>query len=147
MVLGDARLSMKRELDMGQPQQFDVLVLDAFNGDAIPVHLLSQEAFEIYLRHLNKADGILAIHVSNLYLDLRQVVWKAAEHFGLAACWIHTSGEGPLSGTSDWMLLAENPAVLKIPAIAEASSPQNESNASLRIWTDDYSNLFQILKK
>ncbi|MFZ3211801.1 MAG: fused MFS/spermidine synthase [Terriglobales bacterium] len=147
VVLGDARLSMKRELDMGQPQQFDVLVLDAFNGDAIPVHLLSQEAFEIYLRHLNKADGILAIHVSNLYLDLRQVVWKAAEHFGLAACWIHTSGEGPLSGTSDWMLLAENPAVLKIPAIAEASSPQNESNASLRIWTDDYSNLFQILKK
>jgi len=74
-------------------------------------------------------------------------VWKAAEHFGLATCWIHTNGEEPLSGTSDWMLLAENPAVLKIPAIAKASSPQNEFNPSLRIWTDDYSNLFQILKK
>jgi hypothetical protein len=147
VVLGDARLSMKRELEKGQPQQFDVLALDAFNGEAIPVHLLSQEAFEVYLRHLRTADGILAIHVSNFYLDLRQVVWKAAEHFGLAACWIHSSREEPLSGESDWILLAENPALLKIPAIAKASSPQNEYNASLRLWTDDYSNLFQILKK
>jgi len=146
VVLGDARLLMKHELEAGQPQQFDVLVLDAFNGDAIPVHLLTQEAFEIYLQHLDKVDGILAVHVSNLYLDLRQVVWKAAEHFGLAACWIHTSAAGPLSGTSDWMLLARNPEVLRVPAIAKASSPLNAPSASLRMWTDDYSNLFQSLK-
>lgn len=146
VVLGDARLSMKHELELGQPQQFDVLVLDAFNGDAIPVHLLTQEAFEIYLQHLSKADGILAIHVSNLYLDLRQVVLKAAEHFGLGACWIHTTAAGPLSGTSDWMLLSRNLAVLKVPAIAQASGPLNEPSASLRMWTDDYSNLFQSLK-
>jgi len=146
VVMGDARLSMKHELEAGQPQQFDVLALDAFNGDAIPVHLLTQEAFEIYLQHLDKVDGILAIHVSNLYLDLKQVVLKAAEHFGLAACWIHTSAAGPLSGTSDWMLLSRNPGVLTVSAIAKASTPLNKPSPSLRMWTDDHSNLFQSLK-
>ena len=73
VVPGDARLSMERELANGNPQAFDVLVLDAFAGDAIPVHLLTIEAFAIYLRELN-ADGVIAIHVTNRYLDLRPVI-------------------------------------------------------------------------
>ena len=82
IVPGDARLSMERELANGTPQAFDVLVLDAFSGDAIPVHLLTIEAFEIYLRELSP-DGVIAIHVTNRYLDLQPVIREIANHFGL----------------------------------------------------------------
>ena len=82
IVPGDARLSMERELANGNPQAFDVLVLDAFAGDAIPVHLLTIEAIEIYLRELNP-DGVLAIHVTNRHLDLHLVIQQIANHFGL----------------------------------------------------------------
>ena len=74
---GDARLSLERE----PPQHFDLLVLDAFSGDAIPVHLLTKEAFEVYQRHLN-TNGVIAVHISNHYLDLEPVVVNLARHFG-----------------------------------------------------------------
>src|SRR2546422_4110843 len=77
VVLGDARLSMERE----EPQAFDLLVLDAFSSDAIPVHLLTREAFELYQRHL-RSGGIIAVHISNHYLDLEPVVVNVAKHFG-----------------------------------------------------------------
>src|SRR5207247_7660453 len=87
VILGDARLSLERET----PQQFDVLALDAFNSDAIPVHLLTKEAFEIYLRHL-KPDGALAVHISNRHLDLLPVVETLAAHLGLkTACLANTA--------------------------------------------------------
>ena len=83
VVLGDARLSLERELKQA-PQDFDLLVLDAFSGDSIPIHLLTQEAFDIYLRHL-APEGALAVHVSNRHLDLAPVVYGLAEHFELDA--------------------------------------------------------------
>src|SRR5262249_16337967 len=83
IVTGDSRLSLEREGDRDDFQDFDVLVLDAFSGDSVPVHLLTREAFAVYLRHLQKPAGILALHITNTYLDLRPVVIAAAEHYGL----------------------------------------------------------------
>src|SRR5271167_1592222 len=104
IVPGDARLSMERELANGNAQEFDVLVLDAFAGDAIPVHLLTIEAFAVYLRELNP-DGVIAIHVTNRYLDLQPVIREAAEHFGLTAARVHQAGNAMVK-PSDWILLA-----------------------------------------
>jgi spermidine synthase len=143
IVPGDARLSMEGELANGDEQAFDVLVLDAFSGDAIPVHLLTSEAIEIYLRALNP-DGVLAIHVTNRYLDLEPVVREIANHFGLKAARVHQS-EGPMVKPSDWIILARNNSVFGRAEIASRLHPL-DSRRRVRLWTDDYSNLFQILK-
>ncbi len=143
IVPGDARLSMERELANGIPQSFDVLVLDAFSGDAIPVHLLTVEAFELYLRELTP-DGILAIHVTNRYLDLQPVVQEIANHFKLTSGRIHQS-IGPLVKPSDWIVLARNNSILGQAAFTGRLQPL-DSQRKVRLWTDDYSNLFQILK-
>jgi len=139
IVPGDARLSLEREADRDDLQDFDVLVLDAFSGDAVPVHLLTREAFAVYVRHLHKATGILAIHITNTYLDLRPVAIAAAEHYGLHSVWIRASGDGRISSDSDWMLLSYG----ALPK----SSGDISAIRSVRLWTDDYSNLLQILRK
>jgi hypothetical protein len=142
-VPGDARLSMESELANGNHRTFDVLVLDAFAGDAIPVHLLTIEAIEIYLRELSP-DGVLAIHVTNRYLDLQPVVQQIAKHFGLKSGLVHQSG-GSLVKPSDWIILARNNTVLSQAGFASKLEPL-DSRRSVRLWTDDYSNLFQILR-
>ncbi len=118
-------------------------LLDAFAGDAIPVHLLTIEAIEVYLRELNP-DGVLAIHVTNRYLDLQPVVQEIANHFGLESGRVHQSG-GPLVKPSDWIVLARNNSVLGRAAFTIRLEPL-DSRRRVRLWTDDYSNLFQILK-
>ena len=143
IIAGDARLSMEREVANGDLQKFDVLVVDAFSGDAIPVHLLTREAVEIYLRELSP-NGVLAIHISNRYLDLRPVVHELAERFRLHSGWMHAPG-GPLSQQSDWILLARNDEVIGQPEVA-SKLQSLDSQRKVRLWTDDYSNLFQILK-
>jgi hypothetical protein len=143
VVQGDARLSMERELANEDPQSFDVLVLDAFSGDAIPVHLLTAEAVGIYLRELNP-NGVLAIHVTNRYLDLQPVIQAIAKRFGLVAGRIHQPA-GPLVKPSDWIVLARSNSVLGRAEFANKLKPL-ESQRRVRLWTDDYSNLFQILK-
>ena len=141
VVLGDARLSMEREA----PQAFDILVLDAFSSDAIPVHLLTIEAFEIYLRHL-KPDGVIAIHFTSRHFDLEPVLQRIAQHFEMEAANI-TSPVGRLSAyPARWMLLTTNEEFLRKELITEAALRQAVSDKRIRIWTDDYSNLFQVLK-
>lgn len=141
VVLGDARLSMEREA----PQEFDILVLDAFSSDAIPVHLLTTEAFEIYRRHL-KPDGVIAIHFTSRHLDLEPVLQQAAEHCGMEAAYIF-SDVAPLSTYSaDWMLLTTNQEFLNSDLITEAAVFEAQNDRQVGIWTDDYSNLFQVLK-
>jgi spermidine synthase len=147
VILGDARISMESELERNGPQGFDLLAIDAFNSDAIPVHLLTQQAMAVYLKHLRAPDGIVAIHISNRYLDLRPVVWGLADHFDLALAYIDSSAVGDLAWGSSWMLLAQNPKILQQPEIAKATTPRNLNDYHSRLWTDDYSNLFQILKK
>ena len=111
VIAGDARLSMESELERGQPQQFDLLAIDAFSGDAIPVHLLTEEAFQIYLREM-KAGGIIAVHITNTYFDLRPVLKRVAEHFGLHYLLMHTDGDNTVTTYSDWVLLSRDDKVL-----------------------------------
>jgi len=128
------------------PQEFDLLILDAFTSAAVPVHLLTKEAFEIYLSSI-KQDGVIAVHVSNLHLDLHSVVWKAAEHFGLKSAWIEDAenmDRGVFS--SDWILLTKNEEFLNLQAIRHAASRPEGDLGRIDLWTDDHINLFQILK-
>jgi len=137
---------MERELEQGGSQQFDVLVLDAFSGGAIPLHLLTEEAFRIYLEHLRNPGGILALHISNEHIDLRPVVFALADHFGLATAYIHTHPDAHVTSESDWVLAARDRTVLDLPEVAGASTPRDQHLALGQLWTDDYSNLFRILR-
>ena len=144
-VVGDARISLQQELDGGHPQNFDVLVLDTFSSDSIPVHLVTEEAFALYLAHL-APDGIIAAHITNLHLDLQPVFWQLAQHYGLSIARINYEGDSHGGYASHWILLTRDPALLEIPAIKEHSVDLSGYSTDIRLWTDDYSNLFQILK-
>jgi hypothetical protein len=140
-VLGDARLSLERE----PPQELDVLALDAFSGDAIPVHLLNREAFAVYLRHL-RAGGVLAVHVSNKYLDLKPVVRGLAGSFGLRAVLVDARSSGVL-WSSDWVLVARDAAPFADAEVDVAALPLAVNEAGLPVWTDAYSNLLGVLRR
>ncbi|HET9909677.1 MAG TPA: hypothetical protein VFQ23_23725, partial [Anaerolineales bacterium] len=144
-VLGDARISLERELAEGNPQNFDVLVLDTFSSDSIPVHLLTKEAFDVYLAHL-APDGIVAAHITNLHLDLQPVFWQFSQHYGLSMARINYDGDSNGGSASHWILLSRDPALLEVPAVQVRSVDLNGYFTDLKLWTDDYSNLFQILK-
>ena len=154
IVLGDGRLSLERELAQGALNDYDVLIVDAFNGDAVPVHLLTIEAFELYLQRLKNPSGVLAMNVTNTFLDLRPVVIAAADRLGLASLWVHCDGDGLVSYTNDWVLLSRDRQRLKAIAAAanDSATHPNTHAASVkappsRLWTDNYSNLFQALKR
>ncbi|MDX2154209.1 MAG: fused MFS/spermidine synthase [Bryobacteraceae bacterium] len=140
IVLGDARQAMERE----GPQNYDVLAVDAFSGDSIPVHLLTREAIQLYFRHL-KPDGILAVHVSNKFLDLIPVVGLSAGELKKAATAVDTedSDDGNCFGAT-WVLVANEPGYLANLPFHNGTALA--TRAGLRTWTDDYSNLFRILK-
>jgi SAM-dependent methyltransferase len=142
VVLGDARLSLERE----PPQKFDVLAVDAFSGDAIPVHLLTREAYRLYWRHL-KPDGVLAVHVSNRYLSLGPVVALGAAESGKKAKMVSFEAndrDATEETDSDWVLVTSRPGFFEQPElkVATAIGPIQ----GLRMWTDDYSNLYRILR-
>jgi hypothetical protein len=141
IILGDARLSLGSE----PPQQFDVLAVDAFSGDAIPVHLLTKEAFAVYLRHL-RPDGILAVHTSNTYLNLAPVVKLLAEDADYPMRLIANDEDAPrMISSADWVLVTRNQEFLNKPETF-AGSETIEVPAHLRLWTDEYNNLFEILR-
>ena len=145
IVPGDARVSLEREWAASGSQRFDLLVLDTFSGDTIPLHLLTQEAFAIYQQHLNPG-GVIAINVSNRIFDLSQAVYRLADEFQLSAVLIEHPGDRLQSYDSLWMLLSRELAFLQLPAIASRSTPRPASQAAARLWTDDYSNLLQIIR-
>ncbi|MDP6556094.1 MAG: fused MFS/spermidine synthase [Pirellulaceae bacterium] len=142
ILLGDARISMERQT----PQQYDIIALDAFSGDAIPAHLLTIEAFEEYLRHL-KPDGIIAVHISNRHLDLTPVVGGISEQLKVPAIKIEWNEDDHVGeAASDWVLLTNNDVFLEMPEIAAVAEPLEGSYKPIPLWTDQYSNLFQILQ-
>ena len=145
IVLGDARISLERELAEGSPQNFDVLVLDTFSSDSIPVHLVTKEAFALYLAHL-APDGIIAAHITNLHLDLQPVFWQLAQYYGLTMKRINYEGDSMGGFASHWILLARDAALLENAMIRKHSVDLGGYSTDLKLWTDDYSNLFQILK-
>jgi hypothetical protein len=144
-VLGDARISLEEELGEGHPQNFDVLVLDTFSSDSIPVHLATKEAFALYLAHL-APDGIIAAHITNLHLDLQPVFWQLARYYGLSVVRVNYAGNSKGGYISHWILLTRDPALLEIPAIKVHTVDLGGYSTAIKLWTDDYSNLFQILK-
>ncbi len=146
VVLGDARLSLERE----PSQNFDLFVIDAFNSDAIPVHLLTKEAFAIYERHL-KTNGIIAVHVSNKRLNLDPVVANLAQEFHYKMVVVDSPApqDKPWLMSASWILLARNTAgeeIINLPTIQLASRPPLTNAISIPLWTDDFASLFQIVR-
>jgi len=140
LVEGDARTSLAHE----QPQNFDVLVIDAFSGDAIPLHLLTTEAVALYKQHL-ASSGILAFHISNQHVDLEPEVVLLAKAAGMKAMRVTSpinEERGEFSAT--WMLATANPAFFSQPAIFNRAVQPTE-NSKVRLWTDDYSSLLRLL--
>ena len=146
VVMGDGRLSMERD----EPQNLDFLIMDAFSSDAVPVHLLTKEAFEIYGRHL-KPDGVILVNISNRYLNLRPVVENAASLFGYKAHQIENDdgSDDENEGAwwfyaSTWMILSKNQEFMSRPAVSTAASPPAAPN-DIPLWTDDYTSMFRVL--
>jgi hypothetical protein len=141
--LGDARIVMERQLDAGQEQAFDVLAIDAFTGDAVPVHLLTRESFEIYLGHLAR-DGILAIHASNRFLDLSPVVRRLAEELRMPAIFVVTPTDEALGVyQSTWALVTRSRRFLEA---GEIRSARRITPGPGPLWTDEFTSVFQVLR-
>lgn len=139
---GDARLSLENE----PRQNFDLLAIDAFSSDAIPVHLLTREAFALYLHHLN-TNALMAVHISNHFLDLEPVVLRQAAEFGLHAAVIDHDAD-PAQWwiySSTWVLLSRDEHLLASPSIL-ASAQSKLSSRQMPLWTDDYCSLFEIVR-
>jgi spermidine synthase len=143
-VLGDARISLERELQENGPQHYDIFIIDAFTSDAIPIHLLTKEAFDMYLSHLN-SDGIIAVHITNRHLNLVPVLHAAKTPFGLDEVVVESVKDSKVGMSATWTLLMNNTEFLNNPAIQSAKS-EIDDIADIRLWTDDYSNLFQVLR-
>jgi len=145
VVLGDARLSLEDEARRGDLQKFDVLVLDAFSGDAIPMHLLTHEAFSVYLQHLRGPASVIAVHISNRTVDLRPVLAGIGREFGFHALRVYALlPAGPFS-QSDWVLLSRDPASLSGKEMAQHAEPFPGVTQPIS-WTDDYCDLFDVLR-
>ena len=141
--MGDARLTMERQ----EAQHYDLLIVDAFSSDAIPVHLLTREAAELYSRHL-KPGGMLVWHTSNRYLDLEPVCQGNARALGQQAMVVDDEGDDGVSfSRSTWVLVTSNPAWFEAPSFTDAHIRPAKMPAKFRPWTDDYSNLFKILTR
>lgn len=149
VVLGDARVSMEREKTRREPGNFDVFAVDAFSSDAIPVHLLTRECYENYWYHLKK-DGILAIHVSSRYFNLSPVIRSLAaidQERGVKALLIDDPGSSiQETDATRWILITANKQFLNSPQVKAAATPWTVDDAPRFHFTDDYSNIFRLLK-
>jgi spermidine synthase len=142
ILMGDARLVMERL----EPQDFDLLAVDAFSSDAIPIHLLTREAMQLYARHL-KPNGVLALHISNRYLNLEPVCYGGAEFLGRSAWTVADEGEvATYLSSSTWVLVSADEGLPKTPQFVNADITPSKTTKGFRPWTDDYSNIVQILR-
>ncbi|MDM8566483.1 fused MFS/spermidine synthase [Candidatus Halobeggiatoa sp. HSG11] len=146
VVLGDGRISMERELKEQGSRKFDIFAVDAFSGDAIPIHLLTREAFELYFQHLNK-DGVLAVHISNKYVDLEPLLYNIAKEFNIDSVLVEEDrnrSKGVKGST--WVLISNNKKFMKHPRVLAYIEPWPDfAKQEKTIWTDDYSNLVEFL--
>jgi hypothetical protein len=141
IVEGDARLSLERDQN-----RYDLLVLDAFSSDVIPVHLMTREAFDVYLAHLS-VDGVLAVHISNRYLDLGPTVRRLCDDLGLHAVFVVRKGQDPVGVPSVWVLASRDARFLQHPTIRQAATPQYDRGPSPVVWTDDWSNVLDAVRR
>lgn len=142
--IGDARKVLERERAEGEAAGYDVLAVDAFSDDAIPVHLLTKEAVELYISRLSGEESILAIHTSNRYLDLSPIVLRLAAETGMSAAVMRDTGEGtPGASPSEWVLLARSPAVFRSNVFA--NSNWEPGPVSAPVWTDNQASILPII--
>jgi SAM-dependent methyltransferase len=140
VVIGDARLSMEREAD----QRYDVIALDAFSGDAVPVHLLTLEAFQLYTRHL-APDGVMAVHTSNRYLNLQDVVAAAAKQLGWDYAMLQAPDGRNMGYSSTWVMMSPDPA--RIDHFERLGSRGGtKQRRTIDPWTDEHANVLGILQ-
>lgn len=143
--IGDARLSLERELQRRGPQRYGVLAIDAFSSDSIPVHLITREAVALYARHI-APDGIVAIHISNRFLDLKPVLANIAQATGLAARLVTDSpAEDSSASSTDWVLLARDERVFDDGLFA-GRAERLVPVPRFSLWTDQFNNLLDVLK-
>jgi len=141
IAIGDGRLLLEKT----QPKQFDLLVVDAFSGDAIPTHLLTQEAFEMYFSKL-KPDGVIAVHISNLFIDLAPVLSKMSATLHKQPVLVTNQlNETSAAEPASWVLIAGNPAAFRNLPFGRVK-PLPQPPPGFEIWTDDYSNVLQLMK-
>ena len=146
IVKGDGRLSMEKEVKENKNTKFDIIAVDAFTDDSIPIHLLTKEAIQLYLEQLGN-DGILAVHISNRYIDLKPVLKSAAKEFQLTGIVINAKviKYPDRSKQSLWVLLTKNKEVIKTKTISENGTDLSKAK-DINLWTDQYSNIFQLIK-
>ena len=145
VVLGDARIKLD-EAGRGKPQKFDVLAIDAFSSDAIPMHLLTKESVELYLKHLKPDGGLLCIHISNRFLDLSAVVLGIAQELNYPCIMISTNGDrGEGVYPSTWAILTKNFEFLNDPDVIFESQACWPDSGKPIVWTDDYGSIWQVL--
>lgn len=144
VVLGDARISLERELAAGESQQFDALFVDAFSGDSIPIHLLTREAFALYFEHLNP-DGVLVVHITNLHLDLSDPVRMLAREFGKEAILVENDSDEYYMNYSAWVLITSNQEFLDTLREEDWVTPWYRKIPKEIHWTDDYCNLLEVI--
>lgn len=143
VVEGDARIRMERELDSDDPPLFDILIVDAFSSGAIPIHLLTGEAGEIYARLLTE-DGLLLFHVSNRFLDLAPVLKGMADRLGMDSIRIESTGDSERSlNSATWMILTRNESFLGDSAVTSRAAAGGEK---ILDWTDDFAGLWHALR-
>lgn len=143
VVIGDGRLSLEREAAQRRFQACDIMAVDAFSGDSIPVHLITREAVQLYAQHV-KPEGILAFHISNRYLNLQPVLAPIAAATGFAAVNIADEPTDPTLSRTDWVLMSRTAATLAHPLIGPRGQPLQ--TRPIRMWTDSTNNLFQALR-
>ena len=148
VILGDARISLESELARGEAQEFDVLAIDAFTSDSIPIHLLTRECAEIYWRHL-KPDGLLLLHISNRFLDLEPVALGLKESLGCQAVLVSSSDDDEFGiYSASWVILTNNDEFLAIPEVVDRISEWPEIRGKpcepLQ-WTDSFASLWQVV--
>jgi hypothetical protein len=142
IVVGDGRLQLQRQ----PASRFHVLAVDAFSGDSIPVHLLTREAVALYASRV-RDDGVVALHISNRYLNLKPVVRRIAEDLGLHVAYINDPerADEPLHASSDWILLSKSRAMLDLPALSAYASDLPPADAR-HLWTDAFSNVARVIR-
>jgi hypothetical protein len=145
IALGDGRLMLEREAEGGRSQRFDVIVMNAFRGASPPMHLMTKEAFAVYLKHL-EPDGVLAI---NFELDTFEI---APLHRGLAASagldvrWVETTSQQGCDDPISWALYTRDKAFWEVPEVKAAISPWRDKSESKLLWTDARSDLMSIIQ-
>ncbi|MDA1074174.1 MAG: fused MFS/spermidine synthase [Proteobacteria bacterium] len=143
VVIGDARVSLTRELTETGSHQFDVLAVDAFSGDSIPVHLLTEEAMELYLAHL-APDGVLAFHTTNMHLDLAQLILNLADKQNLPAYLISDESSDRWTSSTDWVVITRNEYLTSRSGFTSRMN-RLVATENRTYWTDNFGNLLDVL--